>query len=206
MNRRLSLVLAALATLTVTTLFAYTLPSPLRTWDSPPTFIVDNRGQNSITDTDGGATRTVSAILSANSWNGAGAGTVVGAIKGSVAGGTLGDGIPMISFRDASGLCTGACLAATLTSTTTRPNGTRRITDATIVTNNAIAWTSTTEPGGCSGEYYIESVMVREVGKALGLGSSTVAGATMNPSTITLCSNAATTLAADDKAAINALY
>jgi len=206
MHRRQILVLAPLAALLVSTASAYILLSPRRTWDSPPKFIVDNRGQASITDTDGGATRTVNAIVSSAAWNGAGAGTVVTAIKGSVSGGTLGDGIPMINLRDSTGLCTGSCLAATSTSYSPRRDGTYRITDASIVINTSVAWTSAGEPSGCSGEYYIESVMVREVGRALGVGSSSVAGATMNPSTIAICSNAATTTEADDEAAINALY
>lgn len=204
MNRRPIFVFVSLAALIVGAAFAYTLPSPRRTWDSPPTFIVDDRGQASITDGDGGATRTVNAILSASSWNGAGAGTVVRAVRGSVASWRLGDGIPMINFRDPARVCTGSCLTTTFTSTARRADGSLRILDADIVTNGAVAWASTGE--SCSGEYYIESVMVREVGKALGLGSSSVAGATMNPSTITLCSNAAATIEADDRAAINDLY
>lgn len=206
MNRRRILVLAPLAALMVSAVFAYTLPSPRRTWNSPPTFIVDSRGQSSITDGDGGATRTVNAILSPSSWNGAGAGTVVNAVKGSVSGWKVGDGVPMINFRDPARACTGSCLAATFNTFVTRPDGTYRITDSDIVTNPAVAWTSAGEPDGCSGEYYIESVMVREVGKGLGLGSSTVAGATMNPFTISACSNAAATIEADDKAAVNDLY
>jgi hypothetical protein len=205
MNLR-PIVLVSMAVVAAGTAFSYTLPSPRRTWDSPPTFIVDSRGQASVTDADRGVTRVINAIVSSASWNGAGAGTVVRAVRGSVASWRLGDGVPMINFRDPAGVCTGSCLASTFTSFTTRADGTRRITDADIVTNAAVAWTSTSEPGGCAGEYYLESVMVREVGKALGLGSSSVAGATMNPSTIVLCSNAAATIAADDRAAINDLY
>ncbi len=206
MNGRQIFVPATLAALMAGTAFAYTLLSPPRTWDSPPTFIVDNRGQAGITDTDGGATRTVNAINSSLAWNGAGSGTVVRAVKGSVSSWRLGDGIPMINFRDPARLCTGSCLAATFSSYTQRAGGTYRIVDADIVTNTSVAWTSAGEPDGCSNEYYIESVMVREAGRALGVGSSSVAGATMNPTTITPCSNAAATIEADDKAAINALY
>jgi hypothetical protein len=204
MNRRQILALAPLAALTVSTAFAYTLLSPRRTWDTPPNFIVDNRGRPTITDPDRGVTQTIKAILT---WNTAGAGTVVNATRGSVSAWQLGDGRPMINFRDPVGACTGSCLAATFTGYySQRIDGSYRITDVDIVTNPNVNFTSAAEPDGCSNEYYIEAVMVREVGKALGLGSSSVPGATMNPSTITPCSNAAATLAADDQAAINALY
>jgi hypothetical protein len=49
-------------------------------------------------------------------------------------------------------------------------------------------------------------VTVRAVGRTLGLGSSSVPGATMNPSTIAPCSNAAATIEAEDKAGIVDLY
>jgi Matrixin len=203
MNRRQILVLALLAALTVSTAFAYTLLVPRRTWDSPPSFTVDNRGHSSITDGDRGATRTVQAILT---WNTAGTGTRLSAVRGSMLAWAMGDGRPTINFSDPLGACTGSCLAATVIGYSQRPGGTYRITDADIVTNPNAAFTSAGEPDGCSNEYYIESVMVREVGKVLGLGNSSVTGATMNPSTISPCSNAAATLEADDIAAINDLY
>lgn len=204
MNRRPIFVFAIVAVLMVSSASAYVLLSPRRTWDGPANFIIDNRGHSTITDPDRGATATRNAILT---WNTAGAGTVLTATIGSVSSWRLGDGIPMINFRDPVGVCTGSCLAATLTGYyTQRSNGTYRIYDADIVTNSRVDFTSVREPDGCSNEYYIEAVMVREVGRALGLGSSTVGGATMNPGTIAPCSYAAATLAADDKAAINALY
>jgi hypothetical protein len=204
MNRSQIFALAPLAALTVSTAFAYTLLSPRRTWDSPPTYIVDSRGNHTVTDSDGGATYTVRAILT---WNTAGAGTVVNAVKGSVSGWAMGDGKPMINFSDPVHACTGSCLAATFIGYyMPRTGGSYRITDADIVTNGNVNFTSAGEPDGCSNEYYIEAVMIREVGRALGLGSSSVPGATMSPSTIVPCSNAAATLEADDQAAINALY
>lgn len=184
---------------------AYVLLSPRRTWDSAPTIIVDNRGQSSITDGDLGRTRTRDAIRSTAGWNGSGAGTVVWANTGSVASYRLGDGIPMLNFRDPIGACTGNCLAATFTGYyTRRSNGTYRIFDADIVTNTAYNWASRGE--ACSGsEFYIEGVMVHEVGHLLGLGHSPVSGATMLASTGP-CNDAPRTTAADDEAAIRDLY
>lgn len=183
---------------------AYVLLSPRRTWDSPPTVIVDNRGQANIADGDGGRTRTRNAIVSSNAWNGAGAGTVVNATVGSVSGWRLGDGRPMLNFRDPQGVCSGNCLAATFTGYyTRRSNGTYRIYDADIVTSNR-DWASAGE--ACSGsEFYIEGVMVHEVGHLLGLGHSNVGGATMYPS-VSACNNGPATTESDDEAAIRDLY
>jgi hypothetical protein len=182
-------------------LSAYVLLSPRRTWDSPPNVIVDNRGQASISDGDLGRTRTRNAILA---WNSAGSGTRLSATVGSIASYTLGDGRPMLNFRDPIGACTGSCLAATFTGYyQSRGNGTYRITDADIVTNTAYAWASLGE--ACSTEMYIEGVMTHEVGHLLGLGHSNVAGATMYP-TVSYCNNGPASLAADDNSAINDLY
>ena len=70
---------------------AFVLLSPARTWDNPPTYIVDNRGLPSVTDSDGGVDATVDAINASASWNGAGSGNVIQAVPGSVAGFQLGD-------------------------------------------------------------------------------------------------------------------
>ena len=191
--------------LSVTALSAYVLLSPRRTWDSAPRVIVDNRGQASVTDGDGGATRVASAITT---WNGAGAGTVVTSVKGSVAGWQLGDGTPMLNFGDPERVCNGNCLAATFTGFyEPRGDGTNRIFDADVVTNrsNKIKWTSVGEPDGCSSEFYIEGVMVHEVGHVLGIGHTNVSGATMFPS-VSACNNGPASLEADDRAAINDLY
>ena len=50
----LILVLAALSLFVVSSVSAYVLLSPPRTWDSAPTYIVDDRGASSISDNDGG--------------------------------------------------------------------------------------------------------------------------------------------------------
>jgi hypothetical protein len=95
---------------------AYVLLSPARTWNCTPDYIVDNRagGIASIADADGGETRIVNAVVSAaDAWNSAGSGKVIKAHKGSIAGFTLGDGIPMLNLTDPIGACTNPCLAAT---------------------------------------------------------------------------------------------
>ena len=197
------LVFALLTVLVVSSASAYVLLSPRRTWDGAPNVIVDQRGQSSITDGDGGATRTANAITA---WNGAGAGTRLSATKGSVSGWRLGDGIPMLNFTDPQRACKGSCLAATFTGYySQRTDGTYRITDADIVTNTRYAWTSVGEADGCSSEFYIEGVMVHEVGHLLGLGHSNVTGSTMYPS-VAACNNGPATIETDDKAAITDLY
>lgn len=184
-------------------LSAYVLLSPRRTWDAPPNLIVDTRGLASVSDGDLGRTRTRNAINTA--WNGAGTGTRINATVGSVSGWTMGDGRPMLNFTDPISACTGSCLAATFTGYyQSRGNGTYRITDADMVTNaNGFAWASAGE--ACSNEIYVEGVMVHETGHLLGLGHSSVTGATMYPS-VAYCDNGPSTLATDDRNAINDLY
>jgi len=182
---------------------AYVLLSPRRTWDSPPNLIVDTRGLASVTDGDLGRTRTRNAINTA--WNGAGTGTRINATVGSVSGWAMGDGRPMLNFTDPVHACTGSCLAATFTGYyQSRGNGTYRITAADMVTNSTgYNWASAGE--ACSSEIYVEGVMVHETGHLLGLGHSSVAGATMYPS-VAYCDNGPSTLATDDRNAINDLY
>lgn len=205
MKKNLVLSTVLLSAVAATSVSAYVLLSPRRTWDADPNVRVDNRGSASVTDGDGGRTRVRNAIVSASAWNGAGSGTVVNATVASVAGFTLGDGIPMLNFRDPVGACSGSCLAATFTGYySQRPNGTWRIFDADIVTNTAINFASLGE--ACSGsEYYIEGVMVHEVGHLLGLGHTGVGGATMFPS-VSACNNGPASTEADDEAGINDLY
>lgn len=207
-SRALSpIVLVALTALVITSsLTAYVLLSPARTWDSAPTYIIDDRGAPSITDVDGGLTATVDAINSNAAWNGAGSGTVVNAVAGNTSSWSLGDGTPMLRFDDPENVCTGNCLAATFTGFySNRGDGTYRIDDADIVTNTGYNWTSLSEPDGCSNEFYIEGVQVHEIGHGLGLGHSNVSGATMFPS-VSSCDNGPASTAQDDDDAINFLY
>src|SRR5262245_54347222 len=188
--------------LVVSAASAYVLLSSRRTWDSVPNLIVDSRGNRTITDSDGGVSRTVAAINSSSAWNGAGTGTRVNATAGSVSGCRLGDGQPMLSFADPAHACKGSCLAATFTGYySQRADGTWRIDDADIVTNTKPNFTTTGEPDGCSGEYYIEGVMVHEVGHLIGLAHSNVSGSTMYPS-VSACNNGPATIEADDRAAV----
>jgi len=191
---------------------AYVLLTPERTWQSAPTYIVDNRGNSTIADNDRGATATVNAILSNDAWNNTDAGTVVHATKGNISSFTLGDGIPMLNFEDPTGACDGTCLAATFTGYYERQGRGRsrsyRIFDADIVTNTAYNWTSENEDpngSGCSNEFYIEGVQVHEIGHGLGLGHTNVGGATMFPS-VSSCNNGPATIEADDANGILALY
>ncbi len=203
-NFQLIIALALLLCMAAGTLSAYVLLSPRRTWDADPNIIVDNRGQASISDGDLGRTRTRNAIVSSSAWNGAGSGTVVNATVGSISSFRLGDNRPMLNFRDPTGACSGNCLAATFTGYySSRGNGTYRINDADIVTNTAHAWASLGE--SCSGEFYIEGVMVHEVGHLLGLGHTSVGGATMYPS-VSSCNNGPASTEADDENGINNLY
>ncbi len=197
--------LFVIACLVAGSVSAYVLLSPRRTWDSDPNVRVDSRGQASIADGDGGRNATRNAIVSSNAWNGAGAGTVVTATVASISSFRLGDGVPMLNFRDPLGVCSGNCLAATFTGYyTQRSNGTWRIFDADIVTNTARDWASAGET--CSGtEFRIEGVMVHEVGHLLGLGHTNVSGATMFPS-VSACNNGPATTESDDEAAIRDLY
>lgn len=201
-----TLFIASVCLLAAGSVSAFVLLNPPRTWDSAPTYIVDDRGMASITDNDGGVSATVNAIKSNQAWNGAGAGTVISAQSGSVANWQLGDGVPMLNFDDPQHACNGNCLAATFTGFYEQRNdGSYRIFDADIVTNDRFAWTSESESGGCSGEFFIEGVQVHEAGHGLGLGHSNVSGATMFPS-VSSCNNGPATTAQDDEDGIDALY
>ncbi|HEX6900368.1 MAG TPA: matrixin family metalloprotease [Thermoanaerobaculia bacterium] len=199
------LAFTVLALIVAGSLSAYVLLSPRRTWDGVATLVVDSRGWSSVGDGDLGRTRTRNAINSSSAWNGAGTGTRISAVSGSVSGFRLGDGTAMLNSGDPLRVCTGSCLAATFTGYyTQRSNGTYRIYDADMVTNTAYNWATLGE--ACSGtEFYLEGVMVHETGHLLGLGHSSVGGATMYPS-VSACNNGPATIETDDRNAINDLY
>jgi len=187
-------------------LTAFVLLDPPRTWDSAPTYIVDQNGSASVNAPDGGAGAVVNAINSNQAWNGGGAGTVIHAQTGNTSNFQLGDGVPMLRFDDPIHACNGSCLAATFTGYYQQRNdGSWQIFDADIVTNPRFDYTTTSESDGCSGEYYLEGIHVHETGHGLGLGHTNVSGATMYPS-VASCDNGPASIEQDDADGLDALY
>ena len=175
---------------------AYTLLSPTRRWKTTPiTVLVNNTGNSTITDSDHGVTAVVGAI---KAWNiVSSSSTSASAVRGTA---------PAIIMLHTNGnICTGWCLAATLTGYYHQEGSSYYIDDADIYTNQRFDYTSTREPDGCSGEYYIDGIMVHEVGHVIGLGHSTVSGSTMYPS-VSSCNNGPASLSSDDTAGRKALY
>ena len=174
---------------------AYVLLSPRRRWATTPVTVrVYNVGNSTITDGDGGVSRTVSAIrvwgiISSSTTSSA-------AVRGSAP-------ATIMLNSNGGGLCTGGCLAATLTGYYVSQAGDDRIYDADVYTNTAQPLYSSGE--SCSGEYDVEGIMAHEVGHVIGIGHSNVAGATMYP-TVSACNTANRTLASDDFAARDDLY
>lgn len=198
MNRKTTISLAFATLFLIASaepVLAYTLLSPRRRWATTPVTVrVYYRGNSTITDGDGGVTATVSAIrawgmISSSS-------TTSAAVRGSA---------PATIMLNSNGsVCTGNCLAATLTGYYVSQTGDDRIYDADVYTNTSIQFYSSRE-SGCSSEYDIDGVMVHEVGHVIGIGHSSVSGATMYPS-ISACNTSARTLASDDIAARDDLY
>ena len=189
----------AIVTITLVALaepaMAYVLLSPRRRWASTPvsvrTYYI---GNNTITDSDKGVTAVVGAIrvwgiISSSS-------TTSAAVRGSAP--------ATIMLNTNGGLCTGSCLAATLTGYYVSQSGDDRIYDADVYTNTSQPFYSSRE-SGCSGEYDIDGVMAHEVGHVIGIGHSNVSGATMYPS-VSACNTANRSLSSDDVAAKNDLY
>ena len=175
---------------------AYTLLSPTRRWKTTPiTVLVNNTGNASITDSDHGVTAVVGAI---KAWNIiSSSSTSSSAVRGTA---------PAIIMLHTNGnICTGSCLAATLTGYYHQEGSAYYIDDADIYTNTRFDFTSSREGDGCSGEYDIDGIMTHEVGHVIGLGHSSVTGATMYPS-VGACDFGPRTLSSDDTAGKNALY
>jgi len=174
---------------------AYVLLSPRRRWASTPVTVrVYNVGNSTITDGDGGVTAVVGAI---RAW-----GIISSSTTSSAA--VRGSAPATIMLNTNGGVCTGNCLAATLTGYYTSQAGDDRIYDADVYTNTSQPLYSSRE-SGCSGEYDINSIMTHEVGHVIGIGHSNVSGATMYPS-ISACNTAPRSLASDDIAARDDLY
>lgn len=174
---------------------AYVLLSPRRRWSTTPiTVRTYNVGNATITDGSGGVTAVVNAI---KVWgNISSSSTSSAAVRGSAP--------ATIMLNTNGGLCTGGCLAATLTGYYTTQTGDDRIYDADVYTNTAQPLYSSGE-AGCSGEYDVNGIMAHEVGHVIGIGHSNVSGATMYPS-VSACNTGNRTLASDDFAARDDLY
>ena len=211
MTRKLHLnLVAALILCTLSSAaFGYVLLSPARRWfnaDTPRQVNIDNRGVSSVTggDPDRGVSACVSAV---NSWNGGGV-TVTSGRSASVSY-SQGDGISDVVFGDPLHICTGTCLAATLTgyystSTTGTCGGLTvdKITDSDVAFNLAYDYTTPAQ-GSCSNEIYLDSVLAHEVGHVIGLGHSNTSAALMYAS-VAYCSHKV--VASDDTNGRNALY
>lgn len=174
---------------------AYVLLSPRRRWSTTPVSVrTYNVGNSTITDSNGGVTAVVNAIkvwgmISSSSTSSA-------AVRGSAP--------ATIMLNTNGGLCTGGCLAATLTGYYVSQSGDDRIYDADVYTNTAQPLYSSGE-AGCSGEYDVDGIMAHEVGHVIGIGHSNVSGATMYPS-VSACNTGNRSLASDDINAKNDLY
>ena len=171
---------------------AYVLLSPRRTWASTPINVpVYSTGNSSINDGSGGVVAVVGAI---KAW-----GVVSSASTNQAA--VRGQAPATIMLNTNGKICTGSCLAATLTG---YYNG-NTIYDADVYTNQRYSYTSSKETDGCSGEFDIDGIMVHEVGHVIGIGHSNVSGSTMYP-TVSSCNFNNRTLESDDIAAKNDLY
>jgi hypothetical protein len=171
---------------------AYVLLSPRRRWASTPVAVRTYNVNNA--SAPGSVSRVVSAIgvwgmISSSS-------TSSPAVRGSAP--------ATIMLNSNGGLCTGGCLAATLTGYYVSQSGDDRIYDADVYTNTSHNFYVTGE--ACSGaEYDLEGVMAHEVGHVIGIGHSSVSGATMYPS-VSACNTGNRSLATDDINAKNDLY
>ena len=197
MNKKIFALAVVAVLVMASSAHAYVLLSPKRTWASTPiTVEVNNTGNSSVNDGSGGVSRVASAI---NTWS-----TVNSQIVSASA--SRGDGTATIELHSNGRICTGSCLAATLTGYyTNNGDGTYTIYDADVYTNQNYSYVTTGEADGCSGEFYLEGIMVHEVGHVIGIGHSDVNGSTMYPS-VSYCDNGPASLHSDDQAAENDLY
>ena len=198
---------------------AYVLLSPRRHWQEPSVTFRLNRGHASIADSDNGLTAVRNALTNGSiGWNSCSNGFTVNAVINTSQSWVLGDGIPTISLRRQVGGCTGSCLAATYTGYYSCPSGFDggdghcRINDSdvegrvnTVVSGGGPYYT--TAEGACTAgaEYHAESIWVHEAGHMLGLGHSSVSGATMFPS-VSSCNTSLQSVATDDCNGMNVLY
>lgn len=186
---------------------------PRRVWDVVPAAIDINKSQleSSIRDGDFGESALLDAVNDpVNGWNGSGAiaADIVFLYTTNLAA-VNGDGFPTIEFNDPINICTGGCLAATLTGFFHATAGDDTIDDADCYVDAQSRFTSENEDpsaGQCgNSEFYIEGVLQHEIGHMIGLGHSGVNGATMS-AFVSPCDIGADELAQDDKNGANSLY
>ncbi|MBI4342059.1 MAG: matrixin family metalloprotease [Candidatus Omnitrophica bacterium] len=206
--------------------YTYSLLQPVRHWLATPIQIcVTGPGHASITadDPDGGVAATIQALnnshplLAGTGWNVVGpVGNVTNAYNCNLPW-QLGDGRPTIAFNEMiPGTCSGSCLAATFVgfyhcNDARHPDGHCLIDDSDVETrrNTRDKWGgpyySLYELCRSGKEWNIEAIMVHEVGHVIGLGHSSVSGATMYPS-VSSCNPSPSTLSSDDANGVDALY
>ena len=142
-QRILSLVICTIiVAATAQPALAYVLLSPRRRWATTPISVrTYNVGNSSISDGSGGVNATVSAIRVWGIINSSS--TSSAAVRGSAP--------ATIMLNTNGGLCTGNCLAATLTGYYVSQTGDDRIYDADVYTNTSQPFYSSRE-ASCSGE------------------------------------------------------
>ena len=211
-NKKLMVALVACIVLAVGSVSAFVLFNPPGKWlsgDLPRDIEIDQDGHSKVDDADGGVTEIRDAI--ANSWNAAVPGNITTTSTSSSPPISIGDGISTMHFSVSGTGCAGGCLAVTFTPIATvgseLVNGIvfGGFTDSDIFFNPNTKYYSDSEANGCNKEYHIESVAVHEVGHLLGLGHTSVGGATMFPST-GQCNSSGASLAGDDIDGINCIY
>lgn len=115
------------------------------------------------------------------------------------------DGVNAISWSKLGGTTLGVTnYVSTDTSQSQVCNGTLlyRFEEVDVRFNNAFSWQKS---AGCSGGYDLAGVATHEFGHAVGLGHTSVQGATMYPS-VASCDFSLSSLASDDKNGYTAIY